>query len=237
MKEEKGRYRSNTIWLVILFIAIIICGIIFLIPFQYPFGFIICLFLVVGMGLYLLVRWHAKTTAYICPNCEHTFAVSTLTDLLSPHTINKKVLRCPSCGESSWCKAVSIEAVKEKIEKVEEIKELKVEPQKLLYFQIGIVILAYAILWIFTLYVYPKLPEIIPTHFNLGFKPDAWGPKLSFLFLPIFAAIFPLTHVLFCFYAAKRGYKSIIYGFITGLYVLILLLLMGIEYLTLVKTG
>ena len=56
---------------------------------------------VVVCGLFLLVRWHAKSTAYRCTNCGHEFEISLLTDLISPHGIGNggwKYLKCPQCG-------------------------------------------------------------------------------------------------------------------------------------------
>ena len=36
---------------------------------------------------------------------------------------------------------------------------------------------------------YPKLPQIIPTHFDFAGKVDGWGPKWSLLFLPALGAV------------------------------------------------
>jgi DNA-directed RNA polymerase subunit RPC12/RpoP len=57
---------------------------------------------VVGGGLFLLVRWHARVTAYRCGNCGNEFEISTLADFLSPHLPQKKFLKCPGCGHRSW---------------------------------------------------------------------------------------------------------------------------------------
>ena len=57
--------------------------------------------LIVAGGLYLLVRWHAKSTAYRCTECGHEFEISLLTDLISPHGTSKggwHYLKCPRCG-------------------------------------------------------------------------------------------------------------------------------------------
>jgi DNA-directed RNA polymerase subunit RPC12/RpoP len=53
-------------------------------------------------GMYLLVRWHANSTAYRCSGCDHEFEISTLADLISPHIPNKKYLKCPQCGKRNW---------------------------------------------------------------------------------------------------------------------------------------
>ncbi len=57
-------------------------------------------------GLFLLVRWNSKNTAYVCPKCNEQFSISTLTDFLSPHMVTMKLLKCPGCGALSWCIAV-----------------------------------------------------------------------------------------------------------------------------------
>jgi hypothetical protein len=197
--NETKEYCTRTISLMSLFLAVLIAGAILLIPFHWPFGFIVWLVLFVAGGLYFLIRWHAKNTAYICPKCNNTFAISTLTDFLSPNLIDKKLLRCPECGVSSACKEVSINVLKEGINKVEEKKEIKTKPARSLYVQIGIVLLLYLILWTYTLYIYSKLPHTIPTHFDLSLKPDDWGPKSSILILPLIAAMFPVFQGMLCF--------------------------------------
>lgn len=115
MDIEEKRYWRKTITYICLFIAAILAGAIFLIPFHRPVGLIVWLLILVGGGLFSLVRWHAKNTAYICPKCGHTFMISISKDFLSPHMGNKKLLRCPKCGESSWCKAMSVKSIKGKI--------------------------------------------------------------------------------------------------------------------------
>jgi len=45
------------------------------------------------------------------------------------------------------------------------------------------------IIWGLTLFVYFKLPAIIPTHFNASGEPDGHGNKLTILILPILASL------------------------------------------------
>ena len=60
----------------------------------------------VAGGLLMLIAWHAKATAYICPICGSEFEISILTDFLSPHGVTKnggwQYLKCPIC--SNWSK-------------------------------------------------------------------------------------------------------------------------------------
>ncbi|MFL9834907.1 DUF1648 domain-containing protein [Chryseobacterium terrae] len=51
-------------------------------------------------------------------------------------------------------------------------------------------------LWIYTVRIYKKLPEKIPTHFDLEGKPDNFGKKKFAFFMPVLSALF---YVLFFF--------------------------------------
>jgi DNA-directed RNA polymerase subunit RPC12/RpoP len=59
-------------------------------------------------GLIVLVSWHAKATAYICPRCGYEFKISRLTDFFSPNEVDKnggwKYLKCPNCSNRSRMK-------------------------------------------------------------------------------------------------------------------------------------
>ena len=105
MDLKTKRYWIKTVIIICLFIAGIMTGTIFLSP--------LWLLVLIGVGLFLLVSWHAKYTAYICPKCGYTFMISTSKDFLSPHMVDKKLLRCPKCDESCWCKAISVKSVKD----------------------------------------------------------------------------------------------------------------------------
>ncbi len=56
-------------------------------------------------GMLILVNWHQQKTAYRCPNCEHIYEISFLTDLVAPHGFNNEggwlLLRCPNCHKRS----------------------------------------------------------------------------------------------------------------------------------------
>lgn len=68
---------------------------------THPAVFIIAALIV----LFLLVRWNAGTTAYLCENCGQEFTLTPLQDLLSPHTLASKYARCPHCGQRNWNQA------------------------------------------------------------------------------------------------------------------------------------
>jgi len=57
---------------------------------------------IVAAGLFLIVSWHQKSTAYRCPKCGSEFEISFLTDFISPHGVTKEgggwtYLKCPRC--------------------------------------------------------------------------------------------------------------------------------------------
>ena len=52
--------------------------------------------------VFLLVRWNAGATAYVCANCGQEFTLTPLQDFLGPHTPGTKYARCPHCGQRSW---------------------------------------------------------------------------------------------------------------------------------------
>ncbi|MDH7576965.1 MAG: hypothetical protein QHH75_03875 [Bacillota bacterium] len=90
----------KTFLYIFLFIGLVIGGGMLLIPLGEAVGFLGWLLLTAG-GLFLLVRWHARSTAYICPKCSHFFMISVAEDFLSPHMMDKKLLKCPKCREKS----------------------------------------------------------------------------------------------------------------------------------------
>jgi len=100
-------YRSVTTknWLkaglyILLTITIVAGGAALLSQFEMT-GIIVWLVIAAG-SMYLLVRWHANSTAYRCAACGHEFVISVFTDLISPHFFSKKYLKCPQCDKRSW---------------------------------------------------------------------------------------------------------------------------------------
>ena len=73
-----------------------------LVRWAWPGGLIVWLAVCAGGSLLLLVRWHARRTAYRCAACGQTFAIPMLADLASMHCLRRKYLRCPACGERTW---------------------------------------------------------------------------------------------------------------------------------------
>jgi hypothetical protein len=62
---------------------------------------VLLLLLPVALLLFLLVRWHARSFQYRCPQCGNVFQLSTMGDAISPNLLDVKLVRCPSCGTRS----------------------------------------------------------------------------------------------------------------------------------------
>ncbi|MFH1447161.1 MAG: hypothetical protein ABIG43_07130 [Chloroflexota bacterium] len=64
------------------------------------------------VGVLIMVNWHKEQTAYRCPNCEHIYKISFLTDLTAPHGFNHAggwlLLRCPNCRLKRKTKVLKI---------------------------------------------------------------------------------------------------------------------------------
>ena len=48
-------------------------------------------------------RYYFKKTAYICPECHHTFKPTFKEAFWANHTPNTRKLTCTCCGEKRWC--------------------------------------------------------------------------------------------------------------------------------------
>jgi DNA-directed RNA polymerase subunit RPC12/RpoP len=101
-RQPTSRDRWKTGLYILLTITVIIVTGLLLIQMFETIGLVVWLAVFVMGIMLLLVRWHAKNTAYRCRVCGHEFEISTGTDLISPHLPEKKYLRCPQCGKRSW---------------------------------------------------------------------------------------------------------------------------------------
>ncbi|MDF2546206.1 MAG: hypothetical protein K0R93_1104 [Anaerosolibacter sp.] len=59
--------------------------------------------------LFLLVRWHTKVSAYICPKCKHQYSITPFQDFKSPQGPSSKYLQCSKCGRKSWTKSIRLD--------------------------------------------------------------------------------------------------------------------------------
>lgn len=63
---------------------------------------IACLVIAIDIGVAVVLDREAGS--FECPRCGNRFSPSMKSYVMGPHTITKRKLRCPECGESSYCK-------------------------------------------------------------------------------------------------------------------------------------
>jgi len=99
-REPTDADRKEAAAYVTPYIAVLAAGALLLMPGGVP-GAVVWVAIVVG-GALLLIRWHARNTAYRCRDCHHEFEISVLTDATSLHGTGGggwKYLKCPQCGK------------------------------------------------------------------------------------------------------------------------------------------
>lgn len=101
-KTAKGDW-FRTAFILFLFIAVTVFSSILLLP-DYWYLWL----LVIITGILLLVIWHTKNFAHLCPKCGEVFEVSVLENFLGPNGINRKYLKCPRCRRRSWAEILRI---------------------------------------------------------------------------------------------------------------------------------
>ncbi len=100
--EFTRRYWTKMTLYILGTIAIIGISGVFIALSAWPIGFIVWLLLIVCSILFVIVRWHARVTAYRCSECRNEFEITAFKDFISPHVPDKKYLMCPKCGKRSW---------------------------------------------------------------------------------------------------------------------------------------
>ncbi len=99
-KPNRGDWAKSLLFIGIYVAVISVAAFILLVTYWY-----LWLALVAG-GLFIIVLWHKKSTAYRCPKYGSEFEVSLLTDLVSLHGVTKNgggwlYLKCPVCFNRS----------------------------------------------------------------------------------------------------------------------------------------
>lgn len=59
--------------------------------------------LVVILGIGIAVVLDRDTGSFECPNCQTRFVPSMKAYVFGAHTLTKRYLKCPHCGESNYC--------------------------------------------------------------------------------------------------------------------------------------
>ncbi|MGG7178441.1 hypothetical protein ACQPU1_12640 [Clostridium paraputrificum] len=97
MKDKKVDFKT-LISIGVYSIALILCG-----YFLQDLNNGIVIFILIALfGLIILVLMHSKRAIYTCKHCNKEFKISAVIDLISPHKLDKKYLKCPHCGKLDW---------------------------------------------------------------------------------------------------------------------------------------
>lgn len=105
-REPSAQDWNRTILVVGLFVLFLLSATAVLVAYGNAAVFLVGFIVIVAVALFMLVRWHAATTAYRCAACGHEFTISTTTDLISPHMVATKYLKCPECNRRSWAQVL-----------------------------------------------------------------------------------------------------------------------------------
>lgn len=86
------------VWLALILIAAF-CDL----PVWARIVIIVCAFLGIAAVIAPILVVAVNIEFYTCPKCGKTFVPSFSSYLFALHTMRKRRLRCPHCGEKSWC--------------------------------------------------------------------------------------------------------------------------------------
>ena len=64
---------------------------------------LVCGFLGVVAVIALILLIAVNIEIFTCPKCGKRFVPTLVAYILGPHTIKKRRLKCPHCGQKSWC--------------------------------------------------------------------------------------------------------------------------------------
>ena len=62
--------------------------------------------LVMVVGIIIACVLDREAGAFECPECKERFVPDMYAYIMGPHTITKRKLKCPKCGETKYCKHV-----------------------------------------------------------------------------------------------------------------------------------
>ena len=102
------------------FLAVITLSTLFLFvlhPVWWPLSLTIYLAIIL-VALTSIVRNHARDTLYICRACGDQFTITPWQDLIRPHTLTQKLLKCPRCQQKTWA------IVRERVQREESARSL-----------------------------------------------------------------------------------------------------------------
>ncbi len=89
---------SVVVWLALILLAAF-CDL----PVWARIVIIVCAFLGLAAVIAPILLVAVNTEFYTCPKCKTKFVPTLSAFLLAPHTTKKRRLKCPHCGQKSWC--------------------------------------------------------------------------------------------------------------------------------------
>lgn len=89
---------SVAVWLVLIFIAAF-CDL----PVWARVVIIVCGFLGFAAFIAPILLVAVNIEVFTCPKCGKRFVPTLTAYILGPHTLRKRRLKCPHCGQKSWC--------------------------------------------------------------------------------------------------------------------------------------
>ncbi len=84
---------------------------------------IACAVLVGIKGIVAAASLEIEAGYYECPECKHLFKPTMAEYVKGPHTLTRRKLKCPQCGEKKYCKYVFAAKVDGEVRKVEKSKK------------------------------------------------------------------------------------------------------------------
>ena len=91
---------SVVVWLVLIFIAAF-CDL----PVWARITVIVCAFLGIAAVIAPILVVAVNIEVFTCPKCGKRFVPTLTAYILGLHTLRKRRLKCPHCGQKSWCES------------------------------------------------------------------------------------------------------------------------------------
>lgn len=90
---------------VVVWLALILLAALCELPVWARIVIIVCAFLGLAAVIAPILVVAVNTELYTCPKCKTKFVPTLSAFLFAPHTAKKRRLKCPHCGQKSWCES------------------------------------------------------------------------------------------------------------------------------------
>lgn len=109
--EKKNKILMAATWILTLIIVVFYLGIIFLAGDVLGEGEKFSIIMIAAttvfiIGVFYALYFEIQAGYYECRKCKHKFVPKYIDALFATHFGTTRHLRCPECGEKSWCKKV-----------------------------------------------------------------------------------------------------------------------------------